>query len=225
MSLVVDTQDKICLYHTKQQEKAGRIFLENLNKNYKFSYFNKILLGYTEEFLIFSCHKDKSEKESKNLLNLIKFQKQKEKPVLEEYRGLGSSMSSGFNNFNSFNNFLQSFYSNNNLEVKKSYLLIFKIKDIIMKCYPQLIMANKKGYSIKKLMLKYDLRNLPQLGKKEKIDSLSILDIGKKKRKYSDTSLKRVDEGAEEEMMGGIRKPSIQIQKETDHSLNEEELK
>jgi hypothetical protein len=156
---------------------------------------------------------------------LIKFQKQKEKPVLEEYRGLGSSMSSGFNNFNSFNNFLQSFYSNNNLEVKKSYLLIFKIKDIIMKCYPQMIMANKKGYSIKKLMLKYDLRKFPQFGSKEKIDSLSILDLGKKKRKYSETSLKKVDEGAEEEMMEGTKKNYIKDHQDTDQSLNEDELK
>jgi hypothetical protein len=216
MSLLIDTQDKLCLYNNKEKEKSGRILLENSNKNYKISYFNKLLMGHTEEYLLFTCNKDKSVKETKNLLNLIKFQKQKEKPVLDQYI-------SNTNSSTGFNNYFQNCFSNINVESKKSYLIIFKIKEIIMKCYPQMIMVNKKGYSFKKIMLKYDLKNLPMFDKKDKMSSLIMLDFDKKKNRLGSSSLKKVEEGSEEEIVGIKKQKSMR--RENDQSLNEDELK
>jgi hypothetical protein len=44
---------------------------------------------------------------------------------------------------------------------KKNYILIFRIKELLLKCYPQMIMANKKGMSLNKIMAKYKMDNLP----------------------------------------------------------------
>ncbi len=102
------------------------------------------------------ANKDKNEKIKPNLLEMILFQQQTEKPVLDE-----------FNNPNKFYfNYFQDYFSKQTLPInKKSYLIIFKTKDILFKCYPQLLMAHKKGISLQKLLTKYDMNNLPSFSK------------------------------------------------------------
>ena len=153
MSLAIDTDEKICLYNNKEKEKAGKIILENNNKKYKISNFNKLVLGYNEEYLVFSCNKNKVQKEKRNLLDLIRFQKQEDKPVIEEFKSTP------------FINHFQNINSKSNLEITKSYLVVLKIKDIMNKVYPQLIMATKKGLSIKKIMSMYNIKNIPSFEK------------------------------------------------------------
>jgi hypothetical protein len=84
---------------------------------------------------------------------MINFQKQKEKPIVEQYKNID------------FLNFYQTIYSTQPVKLGKSYLIIFKIRDILFKCYPDLVMAYKKGLSLKKIMAQYDMDNLPSFEK------------------------------------------------------------
>lgn len=59
-----------------------------------------------------------------------------------------------------FNNYFQNDLTEN-VNAKKNYLLIFRVKEMLLKCYPQMIMANKKGMSLNKIMAKYKMDNLP----------------------------------------------------------------
>ena len=107
--------------------------------------------------MIFIASKDKSEKVKPNLLEMIQFQHQKEKPVLEEFANT---------NMNYFNSIQESYTKQSLPPNYKSYLVVFKIKDALYKCYPQLVMAHKKGVSLNKLLTKYGVNNLPSYSKK-----------------------------------------------------------
>lgn len=96
------------------------------------------------------CEKDLEKKEKLNLIDLIKFQNQPSKPVLNEFSD---------NNLEFINHF-QNYYCEE-VKNKKNYIVTFRIKEILLKCYPQLIMANKKGMSLNKIMAKYTMNNIP----------------------------------------------------------------
>lgn len=150
MNLLVDTDGKICLYNSKESHKIAKLILENTHKSYKISYFNKHLISSTQEFIVFVCEKYPERKEKLNLIDLINFQNQKNTSVLKEY----ASRNLDFSNY--YQNFLTE-----NITPKKSYILTFRIKELLLKCYPQMIMANKKGMSLNKIMSKYKMDNLP----------------------------------------------------------------
>ena len=87
---------------------------------------------------------------------MILFQQQADKPVLEEFNKADLN----------YLNYFQDFYSKKALPVsKKSYLVVFKIKDVLFKCYPKLVIANKRGISLHQLITKYDINNLPSFSK------------------------------------------------------------
>jgi len=96
------------------------------------------------------CEKDLEKKEKLNLIDLINFQNQPLKPLLKEFS----------DNDVEFLNYYQNFYSEE-IKVKKNYIVTFRIKEVLLKCYPQLIMANKKGMSLNKIMAKYNMNNVP----------------------------------------------------------------
>lgn len=54
MNLVIDTDNKMCLYNSKESHKIAKLILENNNnKKYKLSYFNKHLVSFTQGKLSF----------------------------------------------------------------------------------------------------------------------------------------------------------------------------
>jgi hypothetical protein len=149
MSLIMDTSEKLSLYHSKEKEKCGKILLESLGKNYKLSYYNKFLISINEDYLIVVCNKDKSQKPKQSLLDFIKFQKIPKKEILKEFENIKKD----------FINFFQSQLPQG--KKNKSYFLMFKVKELIVKCYPELAIVQKKGFSLKKMMEKYDMNNIP----------------------------------------------------------------
>lgn len=96
------------------------------------------------------CEKDVEKKENLNLIDLIKFQNQPLKPLLKQYS----------ENDLEFINYYQNLYGEG-IKTKKNYIVTFRIKEVLLRCYPQLIMANKKGMSLNKIMAKYSMNNMP----------------------------------------------------------------
>jgi hypothetical protein len=60
MNLVIDTQDRICLYNNKQRRKVAKLELEEISKRYKINYFNKIMYSFSQskfiKFYFFRLH-------------------------------------------------------------------------------------------------------------------------------------------------------------------------
>ena len=110
------------------------------------------------------CEKDLEKKEKLNLIDLIEFQNQPLKPLLKEYS----------ENDTEFINYYQNLYSEE-IKNKKNYIVTFRIKEVLLKCYPQLIMANKKGMSLNKMMAKYTMNNMPSFETSNKIIYFYIL--------------------------------------------------
>ena len=111
-----------------------------------------VILKLIIDNLIFICERNKEEPIQKEISDLIYFQGQPNKPSLPEY------------NNGEFINYYQNIFSTNLIN-KKNYIVIFKIKDIILKCYPMLLPAYKSGLSMRKIFKKYDLNNLPSFDK------------------------------------------------------------
>jgi hypothetical protein len=151
--MILDSNEKLSLYHNKEKEKCGKILLESMGKNYKISYYNKFLFSYNEEYIILVCNKDKRPKNKHSLLDFIKFQKIEKKDILPEFQKMQ----------NDYINYFQTLPRD---KKNKTYLLMFKIKELIVKCYPELAIVQKKGYSLKKIMEKYDMNNIPNFQSK-----------------------------------------------------------
>ena len=84
------------------------------------------------------------------MIDLINFQNQTNNAVLSEYADKDLD----------FSNYYQNFLTEE-ITPKKNYILTFRIKELLLKCYPQMIMANKKGMSLNKIMGKYKMDDLP----------------------------------------------------------------
>lgn len=154
--LGIDSNQKMCVYNVKQKSKCGRLSLDYDSCKYKIKQFNKLLwlfshgkininLSYYLEYGVIITENDEAPKSEQTLLDLIKFQKQPKKPVLDD-----------FSNGDLFN-----YYQTGTVEKTTSNLIFFKIKDILVKCYPPLGLIYKKGLSIRKILEKYDINNLP----------------------------------------------------------------
>jgi hypothetical protein len=101
-----------------------------------------------------TCYKSKKQREVPSILKLVDFQNKQFKNTLSEYKDI------------EFINYYQNKYSNaNSIKKKKQYLAIFKIKDLVLKCYSQLFQAYYNGLSIRKVLSKYNLNNLPTFEK------------------------------------------------------------
>lgn len=95
--------------------------------------------------------------QDENILDLISFQKnnKKDKLRLAQYSNIDS-----LSNCNQKQVFKEEQLKKNSKN-DKSYFVVFKIKELIFKCYPQLILAFKKGLSLKKLMQQYRIDEIP----------------------------------------------------------------
>jgi hypothetical protein len=107
------------------------------------------------EYLIFVCHKRQKVRETPSVLQLLDFHHQEVKNTLPEFKKI------------EFINYTQN-RLDHNLKTKKKCIVVYKIKDLLLKCYPQLIGAYKNGYSIRKILGKYDINNLPTFEKSKK---------------------------------------------------------
>ena len=150
LNLVIDTNQRMLIYNAKEKHKISKIQLEYNGKNYHVKYFNEVLINFSEDFVVVVCGKDNSPKEKNNVIDLINFQKEQSKPSLVEFKN---------------GDFINHFQNKTTINNEKSYIAIFKTKDIILKSYPQLLMANKKGLSLKKILQKYEINNIPSFDK------------------------------------------------------------
>jgi len=155
--LVIDSSQKMCVYNTKAKNKCGRISIDYDEHIFQIKHFNKLLFPFNSgifsiyinlihiEYIVLIANYDESPRKEQTLLDFIKFQKQPNKPILDE-----------FINIDLFN-------FNQNAQVNKhnSILLYIKIKDLMVKCYPQLGLIYKKGLSVRKVLEKHDINNLP----------------------------------------------------------------
>ena len=106
-------------------------------------------MDFNQEYIVFIVEKDKSESKNYTVLDLINFQTNKDKSVMKEYNNIEHY------NFNYHINL-----ADKNLENRSSYISLLKVKDIILKCYPQFGLVFKKGLSLKKIMMRYDSQSV-----------------------------------------------------------------
>ena len=178
MVLAVDDSNIVNVYNMKEKGKAGKILLDDIdNQNiiYRIKYANKYQVDYNDEFAAMICEKEESSKEKKSLIDLIKFQDERK----EYIRNKPNTTSTNF--FNATQIALNPIIEKpptpevkeenaeeqnepvpiTKIELKQKYLLIFRIRDILFKCYPNLIYAYKKGLSLKKIMKTYSSDSFP----------------------------------------------------------------
>jgi hypothetical protein len=161
-------------------------------------------MDFNQEYIVFVVEKDKSEAKNYTVLDLINFQTKREKTVMNEY-----------NNIEPFNFNYQLNLKDNNLDSKSSFISVLKIKDLILRCYPQFGLVIKKGLSLKKIMMRYDSQNVltgddvrsSYLGKSFLNSLTKNLSKPEKKKnkdpKKKETSLNSVKEKGEEDMKKG----------------------
>ena len=178
MVLAVDDSNSVNVDNMKEKGKAGKILLDDIdNQNiiYRIKYANKYQVDYNDEFAAMICEKEESNKEKKSLIDLIKFQDERK----EYIRNKPNTTSTNF--FNAKQIALNPIIEKpptpevkeenaeeqnepvpiTKIELKQKYLLIFRIRDILFKCYPNLIYAYKKGLSLKKIMKTYSSDSFP----------------------------------------------------------------
>lgn len=162
--------------------KICKINLRSEEERFKLTNITNLLIDYNQEYMIFVVEKDKSEFINYTVLDLINFQSQNEKGVMKEY-----------NNIEPFN-IIRSTLKEKLPISKNSYISFLKIKDLIIKCYPQLAFHIKKGLSIKKLMLRYEISNMPMSEEKRSMAGnmfLNNLTQGLSKPKKSKSESKK----------------------------------
>jgi len=86
MNMGFDSNDRICIYNTKEAHKISKIILNSDSSNekekYKISFYNKFLCDYNNKYIVFICEKKSTEEnkklsENKNILDLINFSKER----------------------------------------------------------------------------------------------------------------------------------------------------
>ena len=86
MNMGFDSNDRICIYNTKEAHKISKIILNSDNSNekekYKISFYNTFLCDYNNKYIVFICEKKSTEEnkklsENKNILDLINFSKER----------------------------------------------------------------------------------------------------------------------------------------------------
>ena len=78
MMLAFDSNNKICVYNTKEFNKPANLLLNpeyDMKTNYKISYANSFLVDFNKEFIVFICEKSDEKIEKLTLVDLINRQK------------------------------------------------------------------------------------------------------------------------------------------------------
>ena len=85
MSIGYDTNNRICIYNSKEAHKISKLILSNdlyyTKEENKICYYNKFLCDYNDKYIVFICEKKPREnsinQEQKNILDLINFSKKR----------------------------------------------------------------------------------------------------------------------------------------------------
>ena len=253
MNLGFDSNNRICIYNSKESHKIGKLILNNEiydKEKLNICYYNKFLCDYNNKYIVFICEKkpknETSKIEPKNILDLINFSKERieilrNKPnekitdffnlkttelntqliKIEEVADKNNSKISQDNkNENNPKNAKskddkkagkqQKNNEQNNppeeeqviepitkLDLRENTVVIYRVLDILFKCYPNLAYSHKKGMSLKKIMKKYSSNEYPTYNaaeaKKEGLMSIKYLtsDLTKKNSQEDGNDLKK----------------------------------
>ena len=240
MNLGFDSNDRICIYNSKESHKIGKLILNSdvYNKEkLKICFYNKYLCDYNNKYIVFICEKktndEKNKEIPKNILDLIKFSKeridilrnkpnnkitdffnlktnelntqlikveeipeankskisqenindknQKNKNKKEDKKGKGQKVEQ-----NAPVEEEQVIEPVTKLDLRENEIVIYRVLDVLFKCYPNLAYSQKKGMSLKKVMKKYSYEEYPTYNaaesKKEGLMSIKYLtsDLTKK---------------------------------------------
>lgn len=185
--MTVDTSDRICVYYLKDQHRICKLNLENNFTNFGIQSLYSPLIASNKPSIIFIGHKETELKQS-SVIELIKYQKLIRKGVLSEFEGKSmlnyASDCDCRNYFEGGNMTADAFKSKTNFEFLKSEhslgrqtgtSLIFsvKIKDILLRCYPDLRIPFKNKVPLKKIFENHTLRELHSFD----LGKLNILNI------------------------------------------------
>ena len=243
MNIGFDSNNRICIYNSKEAHKISKLILNsdsvNEKEQYKICYYNKYLCDYNNKYIVFICEKKSNEanknSEKKSILDLINFSK-------ERVEILRNKPNDKFTNF--FNNKIlelntqlmkpdinksnlnntkdtksiqspkkekdkkaakpQKGKEENNpaqeeeqipepvtkLDLKDNIIIIYRVLDVLFKCYPNLAYSHKKGISLRKVMKKYKYDEYPTFSateaRKEGMMSIKFLSSDLKKKNSND---------------------------------------
>ena len=256
MNLGFDSNNRICIYNSKESHKIGKLKLNNEvydKEPYNICFYNKFLCDYNDKYVVFICEKkpkdDLNKVQPKNILDLINFSKERieilrNKPnekitdffntktmelntqliKIEEITEKNNSKISQENKneinqkntktnqkddkkggkdkkTNEQNNQAQEeepiIEPITKLDLRDNMVVIYRVLDILFKCYPNLAFSHKKGLSLKKIMKKYSYTEYPTYtaaeAKKEGLMSIKYLtsDLTKKNPQEEGNDLKK----------------------------------
>ena len=266
MNMGFDSNDRICIYNTKEAHKISKIILNSDNANekekYKISFYNKFLCDYNNKYIVFICEKKSTEEnkklsENKNILDLINFSKERieilrnkpddkitnffnNKVLLLNTQLMKPEQNKNNSNLNATNNTKENTKAAPNqkkekekekklpnkppkgkeennlgqeeegipepvtkLDLKDNVIIIYRVLDILFKCYPNLAFSHKKGISLRKVMKKYHYNEYPTFSateaKKDGMMNIKFLSSDLKKKNSKDlTAVKSNMEEKEE---------------------------
>ena len=265
MSMGFDSNDRICIYNTKEAHKISKIILNSDNANekekYKICFYNKFLCDYNNKYIVFICEKKSTEEnkklsENKNILDLINFSKERieilrnkpddkitnffnNKVLLLNTQLMKPEQNKTNSNLNATNNTKDNVKSSPNqkkdkekdkkppnkppkgkeenlgteeeaipepvtkLDLKDNVIIIYRVLDVLFKCYPNLAFSHKKGISLRKVMKKYHYDEYPTFSateaKKDGMMNIKFLSSDLKKKNSKDlTAVKNTNEEKQE---------------------------
>lgn len=254
MNLGFDSNDRICIYNSKESHKIGKLIFNNDSydkEKLNICYYNKFLCDYNDKYIVFVCEKkpkdENNKEEPKNILDLINFSKER----IEILRNKPNNKTTDFYNLKTIelNSHLvkieEAEKTNNSnispenknevnpnttniktthkddkkgknqknnepppeeekviepvtrLDIRDNVVVIYRVLDVLFKCYPNLVYSQKKGMSLKKIMKKYKYDEYPTYNaadaKKEGMQSIKYLysDLAKKDPKDAGDDLKK----------------------------------
>ena len=167
--------------------------IDNRKLKYRLGYANEYQINYNDDFVVMLCEKEEITKPKKDLIDLIRYQETRRLYILNkveetdaEFYNRKQIESNGAEYLkqqelikellekqkeenedadNDVNSTVEQIQPITKIEYKQKYFLIFRIRDILFKCYPDLVYAYKKGLSLKKLLQKYNSDEFPTFDK------------------------------------------------------------
>ena len=243
MNIGFDSNNRICIYNSKEAHKISKLILNsdsvNEKEQYKICYYNKYLCDYNNKYIVFICEKKSNEanknSEKKSILDLINFSKERveilrNKPIDKftnffnnKILELNTQLMKPDINKSNLNNTKdtktiqspkkekdkkaakpQKGKEENNpaqeeeqipepvtkLDLKDNVIIIYRVLDVLFKCYPNLAYSHKKGISLRKVMKKYKYDEYPTFSateaRKEGMMSIKFLSSDLKKKNSND---------------------------------------
>ena len=117
------------------------------------------------------------------------------------------------------------------LDLRENFVVIYRVLDVLFKCYPNLAYSQKKGMSLKKIMKKYNYQEYPTYSaadaKKEGLMSIKYLtsDLTKKSSQDERSNLMKDLSGVKNEQEGKDIKDKKDSNKKVEKSNNSTQRK